>query len=371
MKKLGVIVNPVAGIGGRVGLKGSDGPDILRRARALGALPEAPTRAVESLKVISRFKDDLEIITYPREMGEDEVRKCGLFPTVIGTVISNKTTPEDSEKAAKEMEEIGVELILFAGGDGTARDIFNAVGLRVPVLGIPAGVKIHSGVFALTPRHAGEAAMAFLKGKSVNMRDAEVMDIDENAFREGIVTAKLYGYLKIPQERRFIQSVKSGSIQTEPEAILGIASEIINRMDEHTLYIIGPGTTTRIIMEELGLDNTLLGIDVVVNKKLIASDANESQLLKFVDNKKSKIIVTVIGGQGYIFGRGNQQLSPNLIKKVGIENIIVAATKDKLLSLERRPLIVDTGNEELNKSLGGYIKVTTGFKEFHMYKVGE
>ena len=196
------------------------------------------------------------------------------------------------------------------------------------------------------------------------------MDIDEDAFRSGVVTAKLYGYLKIPEERRFVQSAKSGSIRTEKEAVLGIASEIVHEMDEGTLYIIGPGTTTKVIMDKLDLKNTLLGVDVVLDKKLLASDVNEQELMKLTYRRVARIVVTVIGGQGYIFGRGNQQVSPSIIKRVGKENIIVAATKDKLLSLERRPLLVDTGNEEIDQYLAGYIRVTTGYREFHMYKVG-
>ena len=370
MKKIGIIVNPVAGMGGRVGLKGSDGPDILAKARALGAKPEAPSRAVEALKPLTKFKDEVEIVTYPGDMGENEAHLCGFTPTVIGKVNSAYTTPEDSRNAAIDMEKLGVDLILFAGGDGTARDIYNAVGQRIPVLGIPAGVKIHSGVYALSPRHAGEAVRVYLENKILNMRDAEVMDIDEDAFRSGVVTAKLYGYLKIPEERRFVQSAKSGSIRTEKEAVLGIASEIVHEMDEGTLYIIGPGTTTKVIMEKLDLKNTLLGVDVVLDKKLLASDVNEQELMKLTYRRVARIVVTVIGGQGYIFGRGNQQVSPSIIKRVGKENIIVAATKDKLLSLERRPLLVDTGNEEIDQYLAGYIRVTTGYREFHMYKVG-
>lgn len=371
MRKIGIIVNPVAGMGGRVGLKGSDGPDILAKARALGAKPEAPSRAVEALKPLTKFKDEIEVVTYPGDMGENEAHLCGFTPTVIGEVKSVYTTPEDSRNAALDMEKLGVDFILFAGGDGTARDIYNAVGQRIPVLGIPAGVKIHSGVYALSPRHAGEAARVYLENKILNMRDAEVMDIDEDAFRSGVVTAKLYGYLRIPEERRFVQSVKSGSIGTEKEAVLGIASEIVNEMDEETLYIIGPGTTTKVIMDKLELKNTLLGVDVVLNKKLLASDVNEQELVKLTYRRMARIVVTVIGGQGYIFGRGNQQVSPSIIKRVGKENIIVAATKDKLLSLERRPLLVDTGNEEIDRYLAGYIKVTTGYREFHMYKVGD
>ena len=370
VKKLGLIVNPVAGIGGRVGLKGSDGTDILHKARELGARPESPCRAVETLKVIARIKDKIEVITYPNEMGKDEAQECGFSPIVIGSITSGETTPENTQTAAQEMKKLGVDLILFAGGDGTARDIYNAVGQRIPVLGIPTGVKIHSAVYAVTPTHAGEVAVMFLSGKLLKIRDAEVMDIDEDAFREGRVTAKLYGYLLVPEERRFVQSVKSGSIQTEKQSLQGIAAEVTGNMEEDCLYIFGPGTTTRVIMEDLGLQNTLLGVDAVWNKRLVANDVNESELVNLIGQKKAKIVITVIGGQGYIFGRGNQQLSVKVIRKVGKKNIIVVASKEKLASLGGRPLLVDTGDEDLNQMLSDYIKVTTGFNEYVMYKVG-
>ncbi len=356
-------------MGGRVGLKGSDGAAILCKARELGAQPESLRRAVEALEVVSRLKDDIDVITYPHEMGEEETRACGFSPTVIGSITTGETTLENTQQAAQDMMEMGVELILFAGGDGTARDIYNAVGQSITTLGIPAGVKMYSGVYAVTPRHAGEAAAMFMEGKLLNLRDGEVMDIDEDACREGIVTAELYGYLLIPEERRFVQRVKSGSARGEKEALLGIAAEIIINLDEDTLYIIGPGTTTRTIMDELGLDNTLLGVDVVQNKRLVANDVNERDLLDLIEQRRAKIVVTVIGGQGYIFGRGNQQISPNVIRKVGKENIIIVAAGEKLLSLERRPLLVDTGEEDLNQMLSGYVKVTSGFKEFYMYKI--
>ena len=371
MKKLGVIVNPVAGMGGRVGLKGSDGVEILRKAIELGAQPEAPKRAVEALKVVSEIKDDIEIITYPHEMGEDECRAAGLVPQVIGSIKSGETTADDTQQAVEDMAGEGVDLVLFAGGDGTARNVYNALGEKVPVLGIPAGVKIHSAVYAVTPRLAGEVAGMFLKGQLMNIRVAEVMDIDEDAFRSGVVAAKLYGYLRVPEERRYVQSVKSGGIMAEKQHLQGIATYITESMDnDDGYYIIGPGTTTRTIMEDLGLKNTLLGVDVVRKKKLIANDVAEKQLLNFIQGNKAKIVLTVIGGQGHVFGRGNQQLSPRVIREVGKKNITVIATKEKLFSLKGRPLLVDTGDEALNEELSGYFKVTTGYRDYTMYKVG-
>ncbi len=371
MKKLGLIVNPVAGMGGRVGLKGSDGADILRRARELGAKPESPNRAVEALKIISKIKDDIEIITYPCEMGEDECRAAGIEPRVIGSIKTGETTPDDTQRAAQDLAGEGVDLVLFAGGDGTARNIYNAIGETAPALGIPAGVKIHSAVYAVTPRGAGEVASLFMQGRLMNIREAEVMDIDEDAFRSGVVTAKLYGYLKVPEERRYVQSVKSGGFMAEKAALQAISSNVIEAMDESDcVFIIGPGTTTRNIMDQIGLKNTLLGVDVVRDKKLVANDVAESQLMELIDGRPAKIVVTIIGGQGHVFGRGNQQLSPRVLRQVGKQNIIVIATKEKLTSLSGRPLLVDTGDEELNEELSGYMRVTTGYGEYIMYKVG-
>ena len=372
MKKLGFIVNPVAGMGGRVGLKGSDGEGILKKARELGAKPEAPGRAVEALKIISRVKNDVEIITPPHEMGEDECRQAGFDPKVIGSITSGATTPEDTMQAAKAMVVENVDIILFAGGDGTARNIYKAVGERVPTLGIPAGVKIHSGVYAVNPKGAGEVCSLYLEGKLLNIREAEVMDIDEDAFRQGIVTAKLYGYLKVPEERRFVQSVKSGGVLAEKESLVSIVSDVVDQMTKNpeTFFIVGPGTTTRNIMDDLKLKNTLLGVDIVQNKRLIANDVAEAQIWEIVQDKPTKIVVTIIGGQGHVFGRGNQQLSPRILRNVEKSNIIIIATKEKLTSLQGRPLLVDTGDEGLNEELSGYMRVTTGYGDYMMYKVG-
>ncbi len=372
MKKIGLIVNPVAGMGGRVGLKGSDGADILRKAREMGAKPESPNRAVEALKVLSRVKDKFEIVTYPAEMGEEECQRAGLQARVIGSIVSGETTPDDTQQAARDMASAGVDLIIFAGGDGTARNIYNAVGEKVPTLGIPAGVKIHSAVYAVTPRSAGEVAAMFVEGTLLKIRIAEVMDIDEDAFRQGVVTARLYGYLQVPEENRFVQSVKSGGVQAEKEALLGIAYDVRNRMKKNPedIYVIGPGTTTRVIMDDLGLTNTLLGVDVVQDGKLLANDVSEGRLWELIEGKTAHIVLTVIGGQGHVFGRGNQQLSPRIIRSVGKKNVIIIATKEKLASLQGRPLLVDTGDEELNEELSGYMRVTTGNEDYTMYKVG-
>lgn len=365
---MGLIVNPIAGIGGKVGLKGSDGAEIQRKARELGAMPQAQNRAIQALERIKPV-DSLEVITYPGEMGEDAARTCGFEPRVIGSIRPGKTTAKDTMNAARAMLRLDVDLLLFAGGDGTARDIYNAIGDHLPVLGIPAGVKIHSAVFGTNPHTAGELAASYLQGKVSTLREAEVMDIDEEAVRQGTVSARLYGYLKVPFQRRLLQGLKAPSNPGEKVAMAAIAVDVVDNMEPGCLYIIGPGTTTRAITSRLGLDKTLIGVDVVSEGKLVAADVNESQLLKLLEGRRAKIIVTPIGGQGYIFGRGNQQISPEVIKRVGRENIIVVSTLEKIHSLGGRPLLVDTGDQQVDEMLSGYIRVVTGYNERVVYRV--
>jgi len=368
-KQLGLIINPIAGMGGAVGLKGTDGQEILERALALGAVPTSPNRTIEALKRITPIKENLELITYPNEMGEKEARECNFDPLIIGSIEKERTTSIDTKNAAKDMLRLQVDLLLFAGGDGTARDICEIVGDKLLVLGIPTGVKIHSGVFAINPRSAGDLVVLYLQGKQTGIHEAEVMDIDEQAFRENRVSAKLYGYLRVPYEKTMVQSSKVGGIVGEEIAVEAIATEIVENLQDSYLYIVGPGTTTRPIFEKLGLKKTLLGVDVIYNRELVASDVNESLLLNLIRDKQVKIIVTVIGGQGFIFGRGSQQISPEVIRKVGRENIIVAASPTKLASLQGRPLLVDTGDTEVDQMLSGYIKVVQGYRQSAIYKV--
>ncbi len=368
-KRLGLIVNPKAGLGGSVGLKGSDGAAIQKQALALGAVPKALNRAIEALRLLTSFRGELEVITYPGEMGAEAAMACGFEPVVIGTITPGETTAADTRRAAEEMMGWGVDLLLFAGGDGTARDIYRTIGTNVPVLGIPAGVKIHSAVYATNPKSAGELAGMYLRGQATDLREVEVMDIDEDAVRQGIISAKLYGYLRIPFQRMLVQGLKSASPPGERLAADAIACAVINQMADSWLYIIGPGTTTRAITSRLGLPKTLIGVDVVLNRNLLAADVSERQLLESLEGQKAKIVITPIGGQGYLFGRGNQQISAEVIRRVGKENIIVASTLDKIVSLRGRPFLVDTGSHAVDEMLKGYVKVITGYNEYIVYQV--
>jgi len=368
-KKLGFLVNPIAGMGGRVGLKGTDGREILEKAIALGAQPWAKERARKALKPLLRLKDEIELVTYPTLMGEDIARDCGFVPNVIEADLGNITTEKDTKRAAKAMLEKKVDLLLFAGGDGTARDICSAVGTSLICLGIPAGVKIHSGVFASHPVRAGELASLYLQKSVQRTVEAEVMDVDEEELRREIISARLYGYLRIPHVERFLQRTKAGSTGNEKYNQEAIAAEVVEDMSDEFYYLVGPGTTTGAIMQRLGLDHSLLGLDIVWKDNLLDKDLNETQILEKIRGKPTKLILTPIGGQGFLLGRGNQQISPEVIKQIGKDNIIVIATKQKIHSLNGRSLLVDTGDSALDQTLSCHYRIITGFREAIIYKV--
>jgi predicted polyphosphate/ATP-dependent NAD kinase len=345
-KTIGFIVNPVAGMGGAVGLKGTDGKAILQQAIALGAKPIAAQRAETFLSEIATAKAHLKLVVGAGEMGENEATKQGYTCEVIGEAKA-QTAPEDTQAIAKGIVEAGVDLLVYCGGDGTTRDIQKAVDLKRPVLGVPTGVKMHSALFAISPQAAARVAIQFLWGW-LPVREAEVMDIDEEAFRQGHLSAELYGYMLSPFEPHLIQGNKMESATTENEVEnqAAIAIYVIEEMAPDTLYIVGPGTTTRTVADLLDQKKTLLGVDIFLNKQIVARDVNERQILEQIRGKPAKIIVTPIGGQGFIFGRGNQQISSKVIRQVGLENIMVIATKSKLDRL--KSLRVDTGDVELD-----------------------
>lgn len=361
MYKIAFLVNPIAGMGGKVGLKGTDGPDALKRARELGAEPISPKRSVKAIQIIKEKLDNIELITYPDEMGEIELKEVGLNPKVIGNIKSRETTSEDTKSAVEDFLNQDIDLLLFAGGDGTAIDVTSVINTNIPVVGIPTGVKMHSAVFANTPEDAGELVVRFLKD-GLPLREAEIMDVDEEAFRNDELDTELKGFAMTPYEPKLIQAGKLPTVPTgyEKEDQKSIARFIIEVMEEDRLYIIGPGTTTRAIKEELGIeDPTLLGVDLVKDGKLIIKDARENQIIEKLSDESATIILSPIGKQGFILGRGNQQISSRIIKKVGKENLIVVATPTKLESTPK--LNVDTGDVELDNKFRGHIPVIVSF----------
>lgn len=368
--RIGLIINPIAGMGGSVALKGSDLLQTVAQGEALGAEAKANSRTEVALLEFVHKHSEFELVTVSGLMGETLCQLMKLPYHVIYSPPSDLTTPEDTIIAAQRMVDAEVDVLLFAGGDGTARNICQAVDDSVTVLGIPAGCKIHSGVYAITPKAAGRIIDMMLAGELVSVQEGDVMDIDEQQFRQGVVRAKRYGEMQIPSELRYIQAVKMGGKESDELVLQDIAASIIDEMESEELYIMGSGSTVAFIMEELALNNTLLGVDVIQDQQLIASDVTSASLLELMADKPCKLVITLIGGQGHVFGRGNQQLTPEVIRRVGRDNIIVVATKTKLQALNGRPLIADTGDATLDKQLSGHIKVTTGYKDHVLYPLG-
>lgn len=366
---IGLIINPIAGMGGRVGLKGTDGPEILVQAKKLGAKPISGKRATITLERILKLNNDLHLKCPPGEMGETAARTAGFIPELVGDDIKRPSTRSDTLEYARRVTDSGIDLLLFAGGDGTARDIVESIGLTQLVLGIPAGVKIHSAVYAKTPEIAAYLTIRFLRKQIKGYEEVEVMDIDEDSYRRGQLRAKLYGYLRVPANRHLTQGLKSGSPPSDQIDQRSIAEAVIDEMDPDCYFILGPGGTTAAVMDKLGLEGTLLGVDLLLNRDLVGRDMNESELLTAIGQSRTKIVVTPIGGQGFILGRGNQQISPAVLRRVGKDNLIIISTKRKIQDLQGRSFLIDTGDNQLDNDFNGYYKVITGYNERIVYKL--
>jgi predicted polyphosphate/ATP-dependent NAD kinase len=391
MFKLGLVINPIAGIGGSVALKGSD--DMVNHALALGADFKANERTQTALNILLPYQDEIIIYTANNQMGEQAAKSLGFNVELVYQTSTDKTQAIDTEKTISALLTKHDDIILFAGGDGTARTIAKVVALnakqkassQIPVLGIPAGCKIHSGVYAITPKAAGRVVELMVTKQLVTLTEGDVMDIDESLFRQGIVKAKRFGEMQVPSELRYVQAVKSGGKELDELVLQDISEDVISYMrdNDDALFIIGSGSTTDYLMGELGLDNTLLGVDLVKNGMLVANDVTEKQLWQYLIATKQSaaivqqnvtLVITLIGGQGHIFGRGNQQLSPRVIRAIigqegGKNNIAIIATKTKLSELCNRPLISDTGDNDLDQELSGFMPVTTGYKDQVLYQV--
>ncbi|WP_420591590.1 ATP-NAD kinase family protein [Bacterioplanoides sp.] len=371
MLTFGLIINPYAGIGGAVGLKGSDGDAIVAEAMSRGAEQKAMMRTQAALQCLVEVKHQCRFLTCPGDMGESVLSALDLDYQLIDLELTpERTTAADTRLAAQKMAEAGVDILVFAGGDGTARDIYAALHEHdqqdIAVLGIPAGVKIHSGVYGVSPAASGEVLSALIQGQLVDIKESEVRDLDEEAFRNNIVRAKHYGEMRVPQLGHFVQAVKQGGVESEELVLADIAAQVRDDMEDHpdTLYLIGSGKTTLAVMEDLGLEHTLLGVDAVLNGELLASDINESDVLSlFEQYPERKAILSVMGGQGHIIGRGNQQFSARVLTLLGKENLCLISTKTKLVELEGRPLLIDSGDPLLDKAWAGTIEVITGYRD--------
>jgi len=376
MMKLGIIINPYAGIGGSVGLKGSDGDDIRTEALARGAEARASSRMQRCLEMLRDFKNKLHIYCYSGDMGEITAQQAELGFTLVGSAESTPSSAQDTLAAVNALVKEQVDIILFAGGDGTARNIADALqhadAEQQVVLGVPSGVKMHSGVYAITPEAAGEVLLCLLKKQLVNIVACDVRDIDEAAFREGKVKTRLYASLWAPSLPQFLQQVKNSGAEQDELVKLDIAHYLADNLVDDALYIVGPGSTTKVFLDVLGVKGSLLGVDIIKNHSLLAADVGAADLRKFIATHPGviKLIITAIGGQGHIIGRGNQQLTPDILRKIDKNNIQVIATREKILSLQGRPLLVDSNDPELDKSFSGYQAVLVGYAESILYPIG-
>lgn len=367
-QKVGFLVNPIAGMGGAVGLKGTDGKKILQEAIRKGAKSVSPERGRRYLEEVRRRVKDVEFLIAPGEMGENIADQLKLEHELVGR-IGRTTRSEDSMRISRLMKRRRVDLIVFCGGDGTALDVLKGVGQDTPALGVPSGVKIYSSVFAINPVAAAESTVAFLRGQ-IPRKLGEVVDVDEAAFREDRLSVKLFGHLTTPDSGPLMQGSKLATESSEDTELDAIAEYFQEKIDPVYTYILGPGSTLERIAKRLGVKKTLLGVDAMKwNGTVLGRDMDETALLTLAGEGHVKIVISPIGGQGFLFGRGNQQITPDVVRKVGIENITVVGSRNKIEALHPRRLLTDSGDDEIDRQLRGYLRVITGYGEEMVVKV--
>lgn len=366
--RLGLVVNPVAGLGGPAGLKGSDGTATQELARARGAEPHAGGRAVRALRVLAATLPDVVVLTASGPMGADAVAAVGLRTDVVWTPAASATRGADTTAATAAVVAAGAGLVLFVGGDGTARDVVAGNAADALVLGVPAGVKMYSSCFAVSPEAAGATAVRWLT-EGVPTREAEVLDIDEEALRTGRTEPRLHALVRVPAWASRTQARKAPTPESEAAAVQAAAAGLRAGLEPGVRYLLGPGGTLAELGRQLGLDVSPLGVDVVLDGELLARDASEAELLTHVTAGPARAVVTVIGGQGFVLGRGNQQLSPRVLRALASDPLLVVATQQKLLDLAGRPLLVDTGDPELDAGFAGHVRVVTGPGSVAVYPI--
>lgn len=347
---LGLVVNPLAGLGGPMAEKGSDLSGIAGRAAAQGLAPGSAGRARRAMEAFARDGGGA-VLTGPGALGAKAAGHAGILD--IGPT---RGTASDTARLVRAMQG-RVDLILFAGGDGTARDVAAANAAGHPMLGVPAGVKMHSGIFARSPERAGQAAAAFLASRARATEMVEILDIDESERRRGRLSAQLFAMARCPSMPGIRQGAKAGGGDAVAEMDAALAGYAAS-MEPGVVHVIGPGTTMAALKDRLG-GGTLLGVDVARDGRIVARDLDAATLLGWVAGP-ARIVLTVVGGQGFVLGRGNQQISAEVIRKVGPDRIDLICGAGKLAALRPRELTVDTGDVALDVMLSGYRQVITG-----------
>lgn len=375
MPQIGFLINPIAGMGGRVGLKGTDG--VAAEAVRLGAEPIANERALEALRALKHLLDHapdppaISWLTAAGEMGANALRTAGFGALQIVHEAPEEPSVNDTLATVQRFAASPVDLVLFCGGDGTARDICSVTGEATPVLGIPSGVKMYSGVFAVTPARAAEVLLRFLK-QEIGLASVEILDLDEEKYRHDEWAVRLYMSAKTPFEPTYVQAGKALIVGADEEAIKADIAEHLREEIEakpNVLYLLGPGTTVQAVGQALNLDKTLLGIDAVAGGRNIGKDLSEQQILDLLSRyRERKLVLSPIGAQGFLLGRGNQQLSPAVIRRIGVNNIVGVATPAKLA---HTPFLrVDTGDRDLDAELISrkFFTVIIGYRRTRLVK---
>lgn len=376
MPRLGFIINPIAGMGGRVGLKGTDG--VVARARELGAEPIANARALEMLRALARLRDGapaapaIEWLTSDGQMGSDALRAAGFDAAEIVHRAAGEPSAHDTVAAVEAFLARHVDLVLFCGGDGTARDICALIGETTPVLGIPAGVKMYSGVFGVTPARTAEILWRWLVHE-IGLAQVDIVDLDEDKYRRDEWAVRLYLTATAPFEPTLVQSAKALVAGRDEDAVKDdIAEQLRDEIAARpgTLFLLGPGSTVQAVARALQVDKTLLGIDAVVDGRLVGADLAEAQILALLDrHPECQLVLSPIGAQGFVLGRGNQQLSPAVIRRIGAGNILVLSTPAKLA---RTPVLrFDTGDANLDSDMISrkFFEVIVGYRRTRLVRV--
>ncbi len=375
MSRIGFVINPIAGMGGRVGLKGTDG--LALEAIQLGAEPIATARALEALRTFKGLLDgasrapSIKWFTVSGNMGNDALEVSGFATIDIVHMATAEPSAEDTRAAVQKFLLVGVDLVLFCGGDGTARDICAVTGETTPILGIPSGVKMYSGVFGVTPGRTADILMKYLAGE-IGLADAEIVDLDEEKYRRDEWAVRLYMTARTPFEPAYIQTTKALIVGADEDAVKeDIAAHLREEIEagRDTLFLLGPGSTVKAVGRALNIDKTLLGVDAIADRRMVGKDLNEQQILELLPRyRQRKLVLSPIGAQGFLLGRGNQQLSPKVVRQIGADNIIVLATPAKLA---RTPLLrFDSGDSTLDSDMISrkFLAVIVGYHRTKLVK---
>ena len=377
MVRLGLLVNPDAGLGGRLGLKGSDGKAEIARSR--GAQDRSGPRMRAMLDhLITISKENLDGIQWyvsKGRMGTDWISQEISSLEVIHSS-SSSTDANDTSQLVGSMIGSDIDLLVYAGGDGTTRDVVAALSEygrpELPIIGVPTGVKMHSGCFASSPKAAAEVLSAWLEGDLL-LSSTEVLDLDEDLYRQGKWVVRLYAEAITPASPRWMQGSKMRvEASGEEEIIQGLADHVRETLiDDRMMIVWGSGGTLRTIGGILGFELNTLGIDITVGRDIIGSDLNENEILSALKEHQGDVMLLLspMGGQGFLIGRGNLQLSPDVLKIIGVNRVLGIVTPAKMLTL--RSLRIETGDSEMDQRFSDkkYLKVLQGYRTTRVLKV--